>query len=143
MTPAQLSEALRAALVHAVDDGTFALDPAAIPATVHLERPRQREHGDWATNVAMQLALPRSLQVHGRGDRGRVEGERAVVDGVHESGPEGLGELGGSHPSRVGERRRRPDARPGPAPVRRAPLVGCTTRRADQPKRWRGGIRRC
>lgn len=56
MTPAQLSEALRAALVHAVDDGTFALDPAAVPATVHLERPRQREHGDWATNVAMQLA---------------------------------------------------------------------------------------
>jgi arginyl-tRNA synthetase len=56
VTPAQLSEALRAALVHAVDDGTFALDPAAIPATVHLERPRQREHGDWATNVAMQLA---------------------------------------------------------------------------------------
>ncbi|WP_028047488.1 arginine--tRNA ligase [Cellulomonas sp. URHE0023] len=56
MTPAQLSEALRAALVHAVDDGTFALDPTAIPATVHLERPRQREHGDWATNVAMQLA---------------------------------------------------------------------------------------
>ena len=56
MTPAQLSEALRAALVHAVDDGTFALDPAAIPATVHLERPRQRDHGDWATNVAMQLA---------------------------------------------------------------------------------------
>jgi len=42
--------------VHAVDDGTFALDPAAVPATVHLERPRQREHGDWATNVAMQLA---------------------------------------------------------------------------------------
>ncbi|MBO3086378.1 arginine--tRNA ligase [Cellulomonas fengjieae] len=56
MTPAQLSEAIKAALVHAVDDGTFALDPAAIPATVHLERPRQREHGDWATNVAMQLA---------------------------------------------------------------------------------------
>jgi len=41
--------------VHAVDDGTFALDAADIPATVHLERPRQREHGDWATNVAMQL----------------------------------------------------------------------------------------
>jgi len=42
--------------VHAVDDGTFSLDVADIPATVHLERPRQREHGDWATNVAMQLA---------------------------------------------------------------------------------------
>ncbi|MDM7855744.1 arginine--tRNA ligase [Cellulomonas alba] len=56
MTPDQLAAALRAALVQAVDDGTFALDPAQIPATVHLERPRQREHGDWATNVAMQLA---------------------------------------------------------------------------------------
>ena len=56
MTPAQLSAALRAALVHAVEDGTFTLDPADVPADVHLERPRQREHGDWATNVALQLA---------------------------------------------------------------------------------------
>jgi arginyl-tRNA synthetase len=55
VTPAELSEALRAALVAAVDDGTFALDPSAVPAQVHVERPRQREHGDWATNVAMQL----------------------------------------------------------------------------------------
>jgi len=42
--------------VHAVEDGTFTLDPADVPADVHLERPRQREHGDWATNVALQLA---------------------------------------------------------------------------------------
>jgi arginyl-tRNA synthetase len=28
------------------------------PATIVLERPRQAEHGDWATNVAMQLAKP-------------------------------------------------------------------------------------
>ncbi len=39
----------------AVSDGAFALDPADIPTTVHVERPRQREHGDWATNIAMQL----------------------------------------------------------------------------------------
>ena len=56
MTPDQLSDALAAALQAAVADGTFALDPAAVPARVHLERPRQREHGDWATNVALQLA---------------------------------------------------------------------------------------
>ncbi|MDM8086371.1 arginine--tRNA ligase [Cellulomonas cellasea] len=55
MTPAELSAALRDALVAAVADGAFALDPADIPTTVHVERPRQREHGDWATNVAMQL----------------------------------------------------------------------------------------
>lgn len=56
MTPAELSESLRAALAGAVADGTFALDAADLPATVHVERPRQREHGDWATNVALQLA---------------------------------------------------------------------------------------
>ncbi|MEN0128556.1 MAG: arginine--tRNA ligase [Brevundimonas sp.] len=56
MTPEQLAQAITAALVQAVDDGTFALAPADVPATVHLERPRQREHGDWATNVALQLA---------------------------------------------------------------------------------------
>jgi len=56
VTPEQLAQAITAALTQAVDDGTFALDPADVPATVHLERPRQREHGDWATNVALQLA---------------------------------------------------------------------------------------
>lgn len=56
VTPAELSESLRAALAGAVADGTFALDAADLPATVHVERPRQREHGDWATNVALQLA---------------------------------------------------------------------------------------
>ncbi len=66
MTPAQLAEAVRAALAHAVADGTLPLDPADVPASVHLERPRQREHGDWSTNVAMQLAkkagvAPRAL----------------------------------------------------------------------------------
>ena len=50
------------------------------------------------------VALPGSLEVHGRGDRGGVEGERSVVDGVHEGGPEGLGELGGSHRRRVPSR---------------------------------------
>jgi len=56
VTPAQLAEAVRAALAHAVADGALPLDPADVPASVHLERPRQREHGDWSTNVAMQLA---------------------------------------------------------------------------------------
>jgi arginyl-tRNA synthetase len=55
VTPADLSDALRAALTDAVADGTFALTAGDIPAAVHVERPRQREHGDWATNVAMQL----------------------------------------------------------------------------------------
>ena len=56
MTPAELSAALRAALEAAVTAGAVSLDPAELPATVHVERPRQREHGDWSTNVALQLA---------------------------------------------------------------------------------------
>ena len=56
MTPDELSQALSAALAAAVADGTLALPADAVPATVHVERPRQREHGDWATNVALQLA---------------------------------------------------------------------------------------
>lgn len=66
MTPDELSQALSAALAAAVADGTLALDADALPASVHVERPKQREHGDWATNVALQLAkkagtTPRAL----------------------------------------------------------------------------------
>ena len=56
MTPSELSGALSAALAAAVADGSIALSADAVPASVHVERPRQREHGDWATNIALQLA---------------------------------------------------------------------------------------
>ena len=56
MTPTELSEALRAVLTAAAVDGAVSLSPADVPATVTVERPRSREHGDWATNVALQLA---------------------------------------------------------------------------------------
>lgn len=54
MTPEQLSAAIRQSLLAAISDGAVALEPDAVPE-VKVERPRQREHGDWATNVAMQL----------------------------------------------------------------------------------------
>ncbi|HSF26142.1 MAG TPA: arginine--tRNA ligase [Actinomycetes bacterium] len=53
MTPAQLSEAVRQAVQQAVDAGLLTV---AVPAEVRVERPRNRDHGDYATNVAMQLA---------------------------------------------------------------------------------------
>lgn len=56
MTPAELAAALRSLLVSAVADGALALEVADVPATVVVERPRSREHGDWATNIALQLA---------------------------------------------------------------------------------------
>lgn len=66
MTPAELSQALHAVLTSAVADGVVTLTADDVPASVAVERPRQREHGDWATNVALQLAkkagtAPRAL----------------------------------------------------------------------------------
>ena len=55
MTPAQLSDAIVAALTAQVEDGTLNL-PGGVPAQVVVERPRNKEHGDYATNVALQLA---------------------------------------------------------------------------------------
>ncbi|GJF12460.1 arginine--tRNA ligase [Mycolicibacterium cyprinidarum] len=64
MTPADLAELLKAtaAAVLAEHD----LDSAVLPATVTVERPRNPEHGDYATNLALQLgkkvgANPREL----------------------------------------------------------------------------------
>ncbi len=53
MTPEQLSAAIRAALQSAVDAGDLSI---TVPAEVRVERPRNRDHGDWSTNVALQLA---------------------------------------------------------------------------------------
>lgn len=55
MTPAQLSTTIVDALSTLVDQGDLAL-PDGVPAEVTVERPRQKGHGDYATNVALQLA---------------------------------------------------------------------------------------
>lgn len=53
MTPDDLAAATRAALADLVAAGALTLD---VPQTLRVERPRQAGHGDWSTNVAMQLA---------------------------------------------------------------------------------------
>ena len=58
MTPAELAEAVRAAVRAAVDSGQLPLPVEAIPTEVKVERPKVKEHGDYATNVALQLAKP-------------------------------------------------------------------------------------
>lgn len=56
MTPEELALLIRDILVEAAEDGSISLEPEELPSKVIVERPRVREHGDWATNVAMQLA---------------------------------------------------------------------------------------
>lgn len=68
MTPAELSEALHAVLTAAVADGAVTLSADDVPSSVAVERPRQREHGDWATNVALQLAKKAGVPPRGLAD---------------------------------------------------------------------------
>jgi arginyl-tRNA synthetase len=56
VTPEELSLAISACLKDAVDAGEIALSASAVPDEVRVERPKNRDHGDWATNIALQLA---------------------------------------------------------------------------------------
>ncbi|CAB4715344.1 MAG: arginine--tRNA ligase [Actinobacteria bacterium] len=49
----QLQSAVLAALEHLVAEGLL---DAQIPASIVLERPKNRDHGDYATSIALQLA---------------------------------------------------------------------------------------
>ncbi len=55
MTPEQLSTTIVDGLSALVDEGALTL-PDGVPTEVTVERPRQKGHGDYATNVALQLA---------------------------------------------------------------------------------------
>jgi arginyl-tRNA synthetase len=59
VTPNQLSEAIVAALRALVAAGSLEME---VPGEVVVERPKNREHGDWATNVAMQLSAKAGLK---------------------------------------------------------------------------------
>lgn len=82
MTPAQLSTTIVAALSSLVEDGALTL-PDGVPAEVTVERPRQKGHGDYATNVALQLAKkagtnPRALGEQLAAKLGAADGIAAV-----------------------------------------------------------------
>jgi len=53
VTPAELSAALRGAVERAVQAGAFSADA---PADIVVDRPKNRAHGDYASNVALRLA---------------------------------------------------------------------------------------
>ncbi len=64
MTPADLAELLKSTAAAVLTE--HGLDSAALPATVTVERPRNPDHGDYATNLALQVgkkvgANPREL----------------------------------------------------------------------------------
>jgi arginyl-tRNA synthetase len=58
VTPAELSAAISGCLAAAAAAGQLSVDQ---PPEIRLERPKQREHGDWSTNLALQLAKQAGL----------------------------------------------------------------------------------
>jgi arginyl-tRNA synthetase len=78
LTPEQLNQAILEALARLASKGV--LPESEIPGSVVVERPKNREHGDWATNVAMQLAG--KLQQNPRSLAEAIAGELESTDGV-------------------------------------------------------------
>jgi arginyl-tRNA synthetase len=79
VTPEQLSDRIVDVLTALVEEGSLTL-PDGVPATVVVERPKVREHGDYSTNIALQLAkkagmVPRDLA-------GLLAERLAAVEGI-------------------------------------------------------------
>jgi arginyl-tRNA synthetase len=77
VTPEQLQDVVRTAVSGAVGRGVLAVE---VPDEVVVERPKNREHGDYATNIALRLA-----KAAGRPPREVAEllaGELRALDGI-------------------------------------------------------------
>ena len=55
----QISAHIRTAILAAISSGQLPKEiSTALPETIALERPKNRDHGDYATSIALQLAKP-------------------------------------------------------------------------------------
>lgn len=87
MTPEQLSAAIVDVLATLSDEGALTL-PDGVPSAVTVERPRVREHGDYATNVALQLGKKAGLNPRELATLVQARlGEREGIAGVEIAGP--------------------------------------------------------
>ena len=80
VTPEELSTAIVGVLTTLSDEGALTL-PDGVPATVTVERPRQQGHGDYATNVALQLAKKAGTNPRALAELRRRRGSSAA-DGI-------------------------------------------------------------
>jgi arginyl-tRNA synthetase len=80
VTPAQLADAVRAAAVAALTDRE--LDPSLLPAVAGVERPRDPGHGDYASNLALQVARKAGLPPR---DMAQAIADKLIADPAIES----------------------------------------------------------
>jgi len=79
VNPAQLSSVIVDALRALVERGQLEL-PDEVPTQVTIERPREKSHGDYATNVALQLAKKAGTNPRALGEL--LAAELLTADGV-------------------------------------------------------------
>jgi arginyl-tRNA synthetase len=79
VNPEQLSAVVVDALTALVGEGSLDL-PEGVPTEVTVERPRQKGHGDYATNVALQLAKKAGTNPRALGEQLATKLEQ--VDGI-------------------------------------------------------------
>jgi arginyl-tRNA synthetase len=79
VTPEQLSAAIVGVLTTLSEEGELTL-PDGVPSAVTVERPRQKEHGDYATNVALKLA--KQAGTNPRALAGQIQDRLVKVEGV-------------------------------------------------------------
>ena len=87
MTPAALADLVRAVAVDVLTSRD--LDDSALPAAVTIERPRNPAHGDYATNLALQVA--KKVGVAPRDLAGWLADALSSRDGIDEAGVAGPG----------------------------------------------------
>lgn len=56
MTPQELAQYVRFAVESAINSGDFKIATSEIPDEIVVERPKNPDHGDWATNIALQIS---------------------------------------------------------------------------------------
>ncbi len=78
MTPADLAALLKTTAAAVLAE--HGLDTAALPETVTVERPRNPEHGDYATNIALQLG--KKVGVNPRELAGWLAEALTAADGI-------------------------------------------------------------
>ena len=88
MNPDQLAATVQGALASLVDDGTLVV-PDGVDATVTVERPRDPSHGDYATNVALQLAKKVGMNPRALGEL--LAARLADTDGIAKADVAGPG----------------------------------------------------
>jgi len=75
VTPTQLADAVLTAAVAALTDRC--LDPSVLPKVASVERPRNPDHGDYASTLALQVAKKTGLPPN---ELGQAIADKLIAD---------------------------------------------------------------